>query len=241
MKQTIPFHADGVRMIAHRGLSGLELQNTNAAFVAAANRSYFGIETDIHVTKDGYFAVIHDDTTVNVSDTVLNVEDSTLAELRALSLRKKDGETRGDLIIPTLEEYAAICRDYGKTSVLELKNLFKKSDVEKVVAILKEMGQLKNTVFISFCFDNLVLLREIDPACNVQYLRTTVDSVDLLLEKAAEHRFDLDLHFGMITKELVDRAHALGILVNVWTVDTLETAQRVADAGVDFITTNILE
>ena len=33
-------------MIAHRGVSGLELENTCAAFVAAGNRSYFGIETD---------------------------------------------------------------------------------------------------------------------------------------------------------------------------------------------------
>ena len=35
-------------MIAHQGGSGLELGNTNAAFVAAGNRSYFGIETDVH-------------------------------------------------------------------------------------------------------------------------------------------------------------------------------------------------
>ena len=241
MKQTIPFHAEGVRMIAHRGLSGLELQNTNAAFVAAANRSYFGIETDIHVTKDGHFAVIHDDTTENVSDTVLTVEESTLAELRALSLRKKDGETRGDLIVPTLSEYAAICRDYGKVSVLELKNPFEKADIERVVAILKEMDQFEHTIFISFCFDNLVRLREVDPTCNVQYLRKTVESVDELLAKAAEHHFDLDLHSGMITEELVSRAHELGILVNVWTVDSTDTAKRVAEAGVDFITTNILE
>ena len=241
MKQTIPFHVEGVRMIAHRGLSGLELQNTNAAFVAAANRSYFGIETDIHVTKDGCFAVIHDDTTENVSDTVLTVEESTLAELRALSLRKKDGETRGDLIVPTLSEYAAICRDYGKVSVLELKNPFEKADIERVVAILKEMDQFEHTIFISFCFDNLVRLREVDPTCNVQYLRKTVESVDELLAKAAEHHFDLDLHSGMITKELVSRAHELGILINVWTVDSTDTAKRVAEAGVDFITTNILE
>ncbi len=228
-------------MIAHRGLSGLELQNTNAAFVAAANRSYFGIEADIHVTKDGYFAVIHDDTTVNVSDSVLEVEQSTLAELRAIALRKKDVEARGDLIVPTLEEYASICRDYGKVSVLELKNSFGKADIEKVVAILKEMGQFENTIFISFCFDNLVRLREVDPTCNAQYLRETAVSTDDLLATAAEHHFDLDLHSDMITKTLVSHAHELGILINVWTVDSPDTAKRIAEAGVDFITTNILE
>ena len=40
-------------MIAHRGVSGLEKENTMPAFVAAGNRSYYGIETDIHKTADG--------------------------------------------------------------------------------------------------------------------------------------------------------------------------------------------
>ena len=54
-------------MIAHRGLSGLERENTYHAFIAAGNRSYFGIETDIHKTADGEFVVIHDETTERVS------------------------------------------------------------------------------------------------------------------------------------------------------------------------------
>lgn len=36
-----------MKMIAHRGYSKYELENTKEAFLAAANRSYFGIETDI--------------------------------------------------------------------------------------------------------------------------------------------------------------------------------------------------
>ena len=51
------------RMIAHRGVSGLERENTCAAFVAAGNRGYFGIETDVHLTADGQYVIIHDDTT----------------------------------------------------------------------------------------------------------------------------------------------------------------------------------
>ena len=54
-------------MIAHRGVSGIELENTCAAFVAAGNRSYFGIETDVHRTADGQYVIIHDDTTTRVT------------------------------------------------------------------------------------------------------------------------------------------------------------------------------
>ncbi len=51
------------RMIAHRGLSYIECENSMPSFVAAANRSYFGIETDVHVTSDGKYVIIHDDST----------------------------------------------------------------------------------------------------------------------------------------------------------------------------------
>ena len=35
--------------------------------------------------------------------------------------------------------------------------------------------------------------------------------------------------------------HANGRIVNVWTVDTLEDAERMRDMGVDVITSNIIE
>ena len=73
-----------VCMIAHRGLSGLETENTNSAFVAAGNRSYYGIETDVHVTVDGKFVIIHDDNTLRVADINVNVEKSSFDELRKI-------------------------------------------------------------------------------------------------------------------------------------------------------------
>ena len=68
MVDTIHIDSGNVKMIAHRGLSGLERENTNAAFVAAGMRSYFGIETDIHRTADGQFVVFHDDTTTRLTE-----------------------------------------------------------------------------------------------------------------------------------------------------------------------------
>lgn len=50
---TIKVNSKNTLMIAHRGMSGIELENTNAAFIAAGNRSHFGIETDVHKTADG--------------------------------------------------------------------------------------------------------------------------------------------------------------------------------------------
>ena len=47
---TLKLDKGSIKMIAHRGLSGIERENTAAAFVAAGNHSYFGIETDVHLS-----------------------------------------------------------------------------------------------------------------------------------------------------------------------------------------------
>ena len=80
-------------MIAHRGLSGLERENTCAAFVAAGVKSYYGIETDVHVTKDKKFICVHDDDLKRVAGLDMSVEGSTFAELRAVRMKDKDGVT----------------------------------------------------------------------------------------------------------------------------------------------------
>ena len=61
---TPKFEKGNVLVIAHRGLSGIETENTNAAFVAAGNRSYYGIETDIHRTADGNLVIFQKKTLV---------------------------------------------------------------------------------------------------------------------------------------------------------------------------------
>ena len=78
-------------MVAHRGVSGLEQENTHAAFVAAGNRIYYGVETDVHRTLDGKFIIIHDGNTARVAIDKLVVEESTYDTLRGLLLLQKNG------------------------------------------------------------------------------------------------------------------------------------------------------
>ncbi|MBQ8836951.1 MAG: glycerophosphodiester phosphodiesterase, partial [Clostridia bacterium] len=114
---TIKINSNGVKMIAHRGLSGIERENTCPAFVAAGNRSYFGIETDVHITKDGKFVIIHDETTERISSGKhsINVEESDYSEVERIVLPDLDSTTdRKDIRIPLLREYIKICKKYEK-------------------------------------------------------------------------------------------------------------------------------
>ena len=228
------------RMIAHRGCSGLEMENSAAAFEAAGRRSYWGIETDVHVTKDGQFIIIHDDTTGRVATKNLPVERTDFDALRALRLRVGCGQQQpSDQQLPTLPEYIRICKAYGKFSVLELKNPLHPRYIDGIIALIREEGWLDRTVFISFSLENLIHLRARLPWQPAQFLvETPIAGLrDILLR----HRLGLDIDERLATEELVWDLRARDIEVNVWTVDTPKAARRFTDWGVNYITTNILE
>ena len=241
---TIKIESKGVKIIAHRGLSGIERENTCAAFVAAANRSYFGIETDIHTTKDGKFVIIHDETTTKVSQGRynINVEENDYAAVENLVLPDKDNTTiRKDIRIPLLKEYIKICKKYDKICVLEIKNLFAESDLERVVEEIKEEDYLENVIFISFVIENCICLRKLLPESTVQFLLNEKDVAPEILQILCENNLDLDINHVALDKEKVDMLHSKGIKVNCWTCDDKDRAEKLVEMGVDFITTNILE
>lgn len=171
MKQTIKIDSKQALMIAHRGLSDLERENTHLAFVAAGNRSYWGIESDVRKTADGSFVMIHDKDTERVAGVNYKVKETDFKTLREVRLLDVDGsEGREDIRIPTLEEYIRICKAYGKIAVLEIKSLIPPEDVEAILETVRAEGYLEKTVFIAFSLQNLIVAREIAPDAKMQWL-----------------------------------------------------------------------
>ena len=237
---TVKINSKKTLMVAHRGLSGIEAENTCAAFVAAGNRSYYGIETDIRRTADGYFVVNHDGDLKRIGGEEITVEDKTLEYLQSIVLLDKDGtKSRADLRPCTLENYISICKKYDKQCILELKSDFTDEETEKYIEIIRSLDYLHRVTFISFNYGVLLKIRKILPDCDAQYLSSTFD--EDYIQKITEGGFDVDIKHKCLTKELVKRFHKMGKKVNCWTVDSKEDAEKYAKWGVDFITTNILE
>ncbi len=239
---TVKINAKSVRMIAHRGVSGIERENTCPAFVEAGTRSYFGIETDVRITKDGKFVIIHDETTqrVTLDEYNINVEEKNYNEVKHIILPDLNGKkTRRDRKIPLLKEYIEVCKKYGKVCVLEIKSRFKETDICKMIEEIRETGYIDNVIFISFDLQNCVNIRKWLPKNGVQLLAKTVDS--RLVRVLAKYKLDLDIHYKQVTKDIVKKLHQRGIAVNCWTCDKKAKAERLVRMGVDYITSNILE
>ena len=242
---TTRLNSKHVKIIAHRGLSGIERENTCPAFLAAANRSYFGIETDIHTTRDGKFVIIHDETTERVSlgENNINVEENDYSAVENIVLPDKDGtKIRQDIKIPLLSEYIAICKKYEKICILEVKNAFTDEEIKKLVEEIKTTEYIQNVIFISFELENCLKLRKILPEHEIQWLiRKDIEVTDELIKIFVDNKLDIDIYYKSLNKENIEKLHSKGIKINCWTCDNKNDAEDLIELGVDFITTNILE
>ena len=233
----VPVHGR-TQMVAHRGLSKLETENTAAAFLAACNRSYYGVETDIWRTADHKYICNHDGASGRICEENLVMEQSTLAQLQALVLKDIDGNTdRNELRLCTPQEYRKICEHYGKICVPELKSDFTLEEIREILDIFD--GYLDNTCFIAFNIENLDKIKELRPEQECQFL--TGQYSDDLPEMMAKRGMGIDIQYGQLTEERIKAFHNAGVEVNCWTVDDPEKADLLISWGVDYITTNILE
>ena len=242
MNNTIKLESKGhTQMIAHRGMCGLEPENTHAAFVAAGNRSFYGIEADVHKTADGKFIIMHDGNTLRMSGDDIEIAKATYETLRSLRLKQKDGKRgRTDLRIPSMEEYLEICKYYGKKAILELKDEFTAEDIEEIIRVGEALAYMEHIVFISFKMKNLLLLRERCPEQTVQYL-VDYDIDDALLQELADRNMGLDMRDERYTEEILRKCREKGVETNAWTVNDPDMARKLIDWGIDYITSNILE
>ena len=85
---------DKVLVVAHRG---------NWSIDSAIRMKVDIVEIDIRKTKDGQLVLMHDDTVDRTTNGTGKVKDKTLAEIKQLRLKDKDGRLT-EHTVPTLEE-----------------------------------------------------------------------------------------------------------------------------------------
>ncbi len=93
-----------VKIIAHRGASFDAPENTLAAVNLAWRQRADAVEVDVHLTRDGHLAVIHDDNTRRTAGLNRKVVRQTMAELSALDAGRWKDNGRSREKIPALDE-----------------------------------------------------------------------------------------------------------------------------------------
>jgi glycerophosphoryl diester phosphodiesterase len=224
-------------VIAHRGASGHAPENTFAAFRRAVELGATFIETDLHVTRDGRFVAIHDNTVGRTTNGSGEVHEFTLDELREADAGMWfDRDFMGERV-PTLEEILEFSREHDVVFYLELKYAAVWGMDHALVAALQKAQSAPRTTVISFDPATLTPLRRLDPSI----------MTGLLVEEAEGNCVQLALDLGArqlcpkisaVTPELVAKAHGADLQLVTWTANSVTEMRSMIAAGVDGIMTD---
>lgn len=227
------------QLIAHRGLSGLAPENSLAAIRLAAEAGYFGIEVDVHTTKDSHFVIFHDQTLNRMTGIEAHISEMIWDRLKDIRLANGSNVKQyPDEKIPLLDEFLAICEPYGIVPVIEIKQVHSEDHLDRLVERLQAYRIFNQAIIISFHLNYLVYLRKGYPNLAMQLLVNEITPE--VLEVCVQYGLDVDVNHSHLTTEQIQACHAQSLKVNVWTVDDLKRAQDLIDRGVDYITTNCL-
>ena len=226
--------AGAQNICAHRGFwkckEAQKTQNSIASLRLAQENEFWGSEFDVHLTADDVIVVNHDPSLNGIP-----IHTSTYAKL--LETKLKNGES-----IPTLDQYIEQGTKSDCMMVLEIKP----QDTEErtlqltsaCMEALKRHDILdpKRVMFISFSYAACEWIARELPEFTNQYLSGDKDPETV----HASGINGIDYHFIAFYRhpDWVERAHKLGMSVNVWTVDSKKVMRYVRDLGVDAITTN---
>lgn len=231
-------------IIAHRGASADAPENTLPAFKRAWEQGADGIEGDFRLTSDGQIVCLHDPTTGRIGDRPLTVAESTLAELQQVDMGAWKGPEWAGLRIPTLAEVLALV-PAGKRIYIEIKSGL--AIIEPLEKVLAESGlEPGQIVLISFVGNVISSAKKAMPQFKAHLLsvfpekQTGAAGADGLIQRVktlGANGVDVADH-PRLDRPFVQAFHEAGQECHVWTVDDPAEARRLAEAGVDSITTN---
>ncbi len=228
------------KIVAHRGASKAERENTLAAFHAALAQGTDMVELDVRRTSDGKLVVHHDPLVVTEAGTT-----HVIAELQAVDLPPH---------VPTLTAALDACA--GMEVNVEIKNDDTEPDfdatrslADAVVEVLRARTDCDQMLISSFDYATIQRVRALAPEIKTGFLIVVPeldgaqsDPLGAFINRIADDgHVAIHPHRYVATAELIEAAHARNLAVNVWTVDKPEELRALSALGVDALITNTPE
>lgn len=234
-------------VIAHRGANRFAPQNTIQAFQKAVEMRSDGVETDVHLTKDGHLVLCHDPSVNRTSNGKGRISDLLLSELRELDFGGWFGSRFSGTRIPTFDEFLQTVKD-SALSVLDIELKPQRNRTGFVRTVLEKVAEygLTDRLFLT-SFDPTLLAeaKALLPEVKTGFLFPGIGEIKHTksvspLRIAEKFQIDFLLpHQLFATKRFIRQAHLAGRKVGVWTVNKLETVDKLIRWGADGIITDM--
>ncbi|MFD6416068.1 glycerophosphodiester phosphodiesterase [Streptomyces sp. NPDC060194] len=213
--------------IGHRGVMGVEPENTLRSFLRAEREGLDVIELDLHLSKDGALVVMHDAEVDRTTDGKGAISDLTLAELRTLDAGL--GE-RVPLFEEVLDAVAAPLQ-------AEIKDTAAAQALAEVMLRRDLTGRVE---VLSFHDEAVAEIARLVPGVRTALVasRYGVDVVDRALAVGAA---TLVVNIRRLTQEITQRARRHGLRLVGWVVNTQDDLRLARALGLDGVTTDFPE
>lgn len=220
-------------IVAHRGAwKEFNLpQNSIVALEKAVMLNCYGVECDIHITKDGILVVHHDDDLFDVP--IISATYSQLKEKFPTRL----------FVMPLLSEFLELIKHHQQTHlIVELKipeiftSVDKKRFVKVLTTMMKEYQYPLLFSFISFDWYTAIQLKKELPDFKISYLNG-----DKAPEEIKASGLDgIDYHFTRFLEhpDWVQKSKQLELNTNTWTVNDALVYKALQQQSIDHITTD---
>lgn len=228
-----------MKVIAHRGASYYRPENTMAAFDLAFEQGADGIETDLHLSKDGVPVLIHDATVDRVGNKKGAVNRFTYQELKEIDVGSWfDSKYKNERII-SLSDFLEWNKDKRLLLNLELKagKTAYPSFEQKVYDEVIKHDMLKEVFISSFNLDMLKTVRDINESITVAALSSKY-SQDLLKTCQDLHFNGVHLNYKSINKDVVRQFHDKEMYVATYTVNDPHNMEKCMRDNCDMLITD---
>lgn len=233
-------------VVAHRGASATEPENTLVAFEAALDAGADAVELDVRLTSDGVPVVLHDADVSASTDGSGFVHELTLEQIKLLDAAGGRGR---NVEVPTLAEALEVIGDRGGVDI-EIKNLPgepafdspREAVLERTLDVLGSSSFPGPVLISSFNWLTIERCKQLAPDVPTGFL--TIAAIDahaaLVYTSSNGHDFVLPQTPALLQagEALVREAHDQGIRVGTWVTDDEAVLETLFGWGVDAVACN---
>ena len=165
--------------LIHRGLAKKTFaENTLSSFKYCFKKNY-GIETDIHATKDKEFICFHDFSLKRVLKKNLSVKNLNYSKIKEIS-------TKLNKPVPLLKDLLKLSKN-KHFLYIEIKPIF---SIPLLKKLSKETSKFKKCVFITFKHENIYNLLKINKNTKVGLSFAPLTSIKTILKKSNDRNIN---------------------------------------------------
>ncbi|MGV9278377.1 glycerophosphodiester phosphodiesterase [Streptomyces griseosporeus] len=210
--------------IGHRGVMGVEPENTLRSFVAAERAGLDVIELDLHLSKDGALVVMHDADVDRTTDGSGPIAEKTLEELRELDAG--NGER-----IPVFEEVLDAVRAPLQAEIKDVRA------ARSLAGVLTDRGATDRVEVLSFHDEAIAEVARLVPGVRTALVAEHYGP-EVVERAVAVGAATVCLDIQRLTLEVVERARKAGLRVCAWVVNTQQHLRLVRALELDGATTD---